>query len=68
MPPETIANGPLAAKVCVPPVSPLREVSALVRAQVPPIAKHPPKIFIPFAVKVEVAEPVTAKYPVVVAF
>ena len=51
----------LPANVCVSPVSPLREVSALVKAQFPFTAKHPPKILMPFPEKVEVAEPVLAK-------
>ena len=62
MPPETIANGPLAAKVCVPPVSPLREVSPEPwPMHAPACAKHPANRLMPLAVKVEVAVPVLAK-------
>ena len=35
VPADVIANGPLAEKVCVAPVSPLRDVMALMRVQVP---------------------------------
>ena len=64
------------APVIAPPlvVSPVEPPETSTEVTVPPpaqlplsIRKHPPRSLTPFA-KVEVAEPVTAKYPVVVAF